>query len=258
VLTEALGWLSSQSFETVLRVDRAFVASPIDYFWIGVRALRPFVFVWTLAAAGVAVLAALRSLVVPRLRSERLSDFVNRSDPMTLAGLVVAAGVVGLVALTWQFYPVLNDGLTALAVDPRPENLNLSVLGWPGRPMHRFHSQASVALSFVLLLAAWRWFPRLAKRTADPVRIRRLQWAAVVVALLLVAEETITRPFLWDRREIVTFQNQQAFVIGTSDQELLLYTPAKGERQYIRVRMDSPDLRRNVGARPLFLESDTQ
>jgi hypothetical protein len=148
--------------------------------------------------------------------------------------------------------------MTALALDPRPENLDLSILGWDGRPMHRFHSQASVALSFLLLFAAWRWFPRLATRTADPTRIRSLRWAAVVVALLLVAEETVTRPLLWDRREIVTFKNQQAFVIGTNGREFLLYTPAKGERNYIRVPVDSPDLRRNVGARPLFLESDTQ
>jgi hypothetical protein len=258
VFAVALGWLSSQAFQTILRIDPEFVARPSEYFGIGVLALRPFVFVWTLAAAGVAVLAALRSLVAPRLRSQRLSDLVNRSDPATLAGVVVAAGVVGLVGLTWQFWPVLNGGLTALALDPNPESLDLSILGWAGRPAHRFHSQASVAVSFLLLLAAWRWFPRLEKRATDPARVRRLQWAAVVVALLVVAEETITRPILWDRREIVTFQNQQAFVIGTNNQELLLYTPAKGERKYLRVRLDSPDLRRNVGSRPLFLESDTQ
>lgn len=258
VVTMALGWLSSQAFQTALRIDPAFVSTPLEYFGVGIRALRPFVFVWTVAAGGVAVLAALRSLLAPRLRSQRLSDWVKRADPATLAGLVVGAGVVGLVAITWQFWPVLYDGLTALAIDPRPENLDLSILGWDGRPMHRLHSQASVALSFLLLLAAWRWFPQLAKRTADPARIRSLQWAAVVVALLLVAEETVTRPLLWDRREIVTFKNQQAFVIGANDQELLLYKPAKGERTYMRVRIDSPELRRNVGARPLFLESDSQ
>ena len=257
VFAEALGWLSAQSFETTLRVDRAFVSGPIEYFGIGIRALRPFVFVWTMAAAGVAVLAALRSLVAPRLRSQRVSDLVNHSDPVTLAGLVVAAGVVGLVAVTWQFWPVIYNGLTALALDSRPEALDLSILGRAGRDLHRSHSQASVAISFVLLLAAWRWFPSLEKRAADPVHIRRLQWAAAVVAVLLVAEETITRPFLWDRREIVMFGNQQAFVIGMNDQELLLYTPAKGERKYMRVRVDSPDLRRNVGSRPLFFESDT-
>jgi serine/threonine-protein kinase len=257
VFAEALGWLSALSFETILRVDRAFVSGPIEYFGIGVRALRPFVLVWTVAAAGVAVVAALRALVAPRLRSQRVSDLVGRADPVTLAGLVVAAGVVGLVAVTWQFWPVFYGALTALAVDPMPESLDLSILGRAGRDLHRSHSQASVAISFVLLLAAWRWFPSLEKRAADPLRVRRLQGAAVVVVLLLVAEETITRPFLWDRREIVAFGNRQAFVIGMNDQELLLYTPAKGERNYFRVRVDSPDLRRNVGSRQLFFESDT-
>jgi hypothetical protein len=169
---------------------------------------------------------------------------------------VVGAGIAGLVAVTWQFSPVW-DRLTALALDARPETLDLSILGWPGRPLHSRHSLASAALSFSLVLAAWRWFPGWEKRAADPLRVRRLRWAAVVVILLIVAEETITRPFLWDRREIVMFKNQMTFVIGMNTEELLLYTPTRGERRYIRVRVDAPELRRNVGSRALFLESDT-
>ena len=113
-----------------------------------------------------------------------------------------------------------------------------------------------MALSFLLGFAVLRWFPRLEKRAIDPVRIRKLRWAALVVAVLLVAKETATRPLIWDRREIVSFENQLAFVIGDRSGELLLYTPARGERKYVRVRVDAPDLRRNVGSRALFLESD--
>ena len=259
VVTEALGLLASLAFESALRVDPAFAAGVTDYLAIGFRAIRPFVFVWTMAAAGAAVLAGLRPLVWPYLGPirKRLSVLGERLEPSTQAGLVVCAGVAGLLALIWQFYGVY-DTLTALALEPRPDNLDLSILGWPGRELHRTHSQVSVALSFLLGLAAFRWFPRLEKRATDPARVRSLQWAAIVVALLLVAMETITRPFLWERREIVAFGNQMAFVIGTSSEELLLYTPAKGERQYIRVRIDAPDLRRNVGSRALFLESDVE
>jgi serine/threonine-protein kinase len=256
VFTELLGWLSSQAFESALRVDRAFIAGPIEYFGVGLRAFRPFVMTWVVAAAAVAVLVALTSLVTPRPAWKRISDFTRRADPAALAGLVVGAGIAGLVAVTWQFSPVW-DRLTALALDARPETLDLSILGWPGRPLHSRHSLASAALSFSLVLAAWRWFPGWEKRAADPLRVRRLRWAAVVVILLIVAEETITRPFLWDRREIVMFKNQMTFVIGMNTEELLLYTPTRGERRYIRVRVDAPELRRNVGSRALFLESDT-
>jgi tRNA A-37 threonylcarbamoyl transferase component Bud32 len=256
VFTEILGWLSSQAFESALRIDRAFVAGPIEYFGIGLRAFRPFVMTWVVAAASVGVLVALTSLVVPRAAWRQFSHLRTRADPGTVAGLVVAAGVVGLIAVTWQFSPVWNR-LTALALDPKPETLDLSILGWAGRDLHSDHSLWSATLSFALVLAVWRWFPRLEKRAADPARVRGLRWAAIVVILLVVAEETITRPFLWDRREIVTFKNQNAFVIGMNTEELLLYTPARGDRKYIRVRVDAPDLRRNVGSRALFLESDT-
>lgn len=145
-----------------------------------------------------------------------------------------------------------------MATHPRPETLDLSILGSPGRDVHRLHSQVSAGLSFVLLLAAWRWFPRLQQRALEPARLRGLRLAAIVVALLLVAEETIARPFLWDRREIALFKNQAAYVIGSSEQELLLYTPARGERRYFRVHVESPELRRNVGSRALFLDADTE
>ncbi len=88
----------------------------------------------------------------------------------------------------------------------------------------------------------------------DRARVRHLRWVAVVLLFLVVMKESITRPFLWDRREIVTFENQRAYVLGTNNSELLLFNPEKGQRTYRRVRLDAPELRRNVDARPLFLE----
>jgi tRNA A-37 threonylcarbamoyl transferase component Bud32 len=257
LITEALGMLASRAFESTLRVDPAFAAGLADYFDVGRRALIPFVMVWTAAAAGAAVLTGLYHVIWPHLGPvrRRLTALAERVDPTVPAAVVVAVGAAGFLALIWQFYGVYYAA-TALAIDPRPEALDLSILGWPGRDLHRDHAMVCVGLSFLLGWAAWRWFPRLEKRAADPERVRKLRWAALVVALLLVAEETATRPLLWDRREIVSFENQLAFVIGTRSDELLLYTPAKGERKWLRVRVDAPGLRRNVGARALFLESD--
>ena len=254
---EAMGLLASRAFESALRVDPAFSAGLTDYFDVGRRALLPFVLVWTVAAAGVAVLAGLRHVIWPHLGAirRRSSSLVERLDPSLMAGLAVSVGLIGFLALCWQFVPVYS-AITALALDSHPEALDLSILGWPGRGLHRTHSQVCVALSFLLGFAVLRWFPHLEKRAIDPVRIRKLRWAALVVAVLLVAKETATRPLIWDRREIVAFENQLAFVIGDRSGELLLYTPARGERKYVRVRVDAPDLRRNVGSRALFLESD--
>ena len=257
VLIEVLGLFASRAFESALRVDRAFSAGLTDYFDVGRRSLLPFVFVWTAAAAGVAVLAGLRHVIWPHLGAVRrfATSLGERVDPSLQAGVAVLVGVIGFLALFWQFSGVYT-AITALALDPHPETLDLSILGWPGRGIHRTHAQICVALSFLLGFAVLRWFPRLEKRAIDPLRVRRLRWAALIVAVLFVAKETVTRPLIWDRREIVSFENRLAFVIGDRNGELLLYTPARGERNYIRVRVDAPDLRRNVGARALFLESD--
>ena len=65
--------------------------------------------------------------------------------------------------------------------------------------------------------------------------------------------EAVTRPILWDRREVVWFDNRRAAVIGSNSKELLLFTPERGERRYFRVPLDAPNLRRNVDSRALFL-----
>jgi len=234
-------------------VDPAFTAGLVDYFTVGRRALLPFVIVWTAAAAAYAVLSGLRPLIWPLLGPirRRLSTLNDRLDPSAAAGLIVFVGVVGMLWLPWQFYDVYWK-MAALINEPQLADLDLSILGYPGRSLHRLHSQVSVAVSFLMGLAALRWFPRLERRAADPGRVRTLRWAAVVIALLVVAFEAATRPILWDRREVVLFNNQRATVIGTNSNELLLFTPEKGERRYFRVPLDSSSLRRNVDSRPLF------
>jgi hypothetical protein len=251
--TEALGLLASRAFERLLRVDPVFAGGVPDYFRVGALALFPFLIVWTLFGAVVALLVGLRALIWPHigLIRKRWSSLSERLDPATLAGSVVCFGVAGLAALTLSFYGVYY-ALTALGLDQRPDLLDLSILGPAGRPVHRTHAVWSAILSFILGLAAWLWFPRLEKRASDPSRVRTLKWAALIVAFLVIALEAVPRPIIWDLREVVLFENQPAFVIGTSNEELLLYKPAPGERKSLRVRKDAAELRRNVASRSLF------
>jgi Protein kinase domain len=252
-VTGVIGLVASRAFETLLRVDPVFAAGAPDYFMVGYRALLSFVIVWTSFGAVVSLLVGLRALIWPHidLIRRRWSSLSERLDPATLAGLVVCLGVAGLAALTWSFYGVYY-ALTALGLDQRPDLLDLSILGPAGRPVHRTHGLWSAILSFILGLAAWLWFPRLEKRAADPSRVRTLKWAALIVAFLVIAVDQVPRPIIWDLREVVLFENQPAFVIGTSNEELLLYKPAPGERKSLRVRKDAAELRRNVASRALF------
>ena len=253
VVAGVLGLLEARFFESGLRVEPAFTASIADYFLLGRRALLPVAIVWTLTAAVIAALAGLVALARPYsgpLR-RRLSALNEQLDPAVQAGLIVFAGALTFAVLMWMFWDVYN-ALTALALDPRPDLLDLSVLGAGGKPIHRWHATTSAVLSFLLTLAIWFWFPRLEKRTSEPSLVRALKWAAIVVAFLVIVIYAGPRPFIWDAREVVLFKSQPAFVIGSSDDELLLFKPEKGERRSYRVRKDSPDLRRNVTQRTLF------
>ena len=248
-----IGLLEARFFESGLRIEPAFTASIADYFTVGRRALLPVAIVWTLTAAAIATLAGLVALARPYsgpLR-RRLSALNEQLDPAVQAGLIVCVGALAFAALTWMIYDVYY-ALTALALDPRPDQLDLSVLGPDGRPIHRRHGVLSAILSFLLALAIWFWFPRLEKRASEPSLVRALKWAAIVVAFLMIVIQAGPRPFIWDAREVVLLRNQPAFVIGSGEDELLLFKPGKGDRRSERVRKDSPDLRRNVTQRALF------
>jgi hypothetical protein len=215
--------------------------------------LLPFVVVWIATAAVVATLVGLWALVRAYFSAirGRLASLGERLDPAVQAGLIVCAGFIGLVALTVWFYDVYN-AITALMLDPRPGLLDLSILGPDGRPLHRRHAVGSALVSFFLGLTVWFWFPRLEARASELSHVKTMKWATLIVAFLIVAVEAGVRPFIWDPREVVVLNNQPAFVIGSSDDELLLFNPAKGERRSFRVRKDAPGLRRNVTARALF------
>lgn len=250
---EALGFYAARLFQATLRVDPAFAAGPADYFRIGIGALFPFAVMWTVAASLVAVLWGLRPLYTGYLAAirKRWSTLTASLDPSVLPALLVGLSVLGFAWITWEFREVYT-AIEELGLNPQPATLDLSILGPAGREIHRMHSQVSVVLTFLLGLALWRWFPVLERHSDDTSRLRALRWAAIVLIALLVAAETTTRPFLWDRREVVLFENRPAFVIGSNAEELLLYTPAQGERRFLRVRQDVANLRRNFSYRALF------
>ena len=253
VAAELLGLFASESFEAMLHVDPVFAAGATAHVGVGLRARFPFVLVWSMYAAGAALLAGLRALITRHSGPVRRwsSALSHRVDPSSQAGLIVCAAVLGLVGLTWLFWNVYY-ALTALALDSHPEALDLSILGPAGRGLHRTQVYTSTAFSFLLLLAVVFWFPQLERRATERSRVKNLKWAALAVAFLVVALEVGTRPCLWDLREAVSFENRQAFVIGNSGSELLLYNPAPGERRTMRVRADAPDLLRNVARVALF------
>ena len=90
------------------------------------------------------------------------------------------------------------------------------------------------------------------QHAADPDRVRLLKWATVVVIALVVATAAAPRRFVWDNFEVVTFDNRPAFVIGSSNDELLLYYPYSDGSKHRRVRKDAPTLQRTGAQARLF------
>lgn len=244
LVTEILGLFASRAFETVLHVEPDFAAGPIEYFSLGLRAMLPFILYWLAGAALLGVLAGISPLLqkpaksfswlwIPRLPS---------LNPSTLAAGVFFSGVASLVALTWTFRP-LFDALGALFVSSI-HPVQLSILSSAARPLHRAHANYSAVVSFLLGLAAWRWFPRLEKKVQDASRVRFLKWATLAVAFLVIALEVFPRRIVWERFEVVLFENRPAFVLGSSTDELFLYAPRGNETMRGRVRKNAATLQR--------------
>ena len=247
-----VGWIACRVFAFGLGIHADFAARPADYLSVGAAALFPFTILWSVAVGVVAVLVGIGSMLrspLARFRA-RLSWRQESADGATVATFVLAAGFACLLALTWYCADLFRAmmGLsvqTAVRVDP-------SALGSPGNALQRTLFLSAACLSFLLALAVWRWFPRLERAAVDPSRVRSLKAATVVVAALAVVIAAAPRRLVWERFEVVKFENRSAFVIGTSSDELLLYYPYTEGPKQRRVRRDVPSLQRNVTQARLF------
>lgn len=240
-----LGLIASRAFEVSMGIHQDFAAGPGEYFTIGMAAAIPHAFMWSVGAAVVGALAWLRPLLRSRIAPiARRWDSLTRSvDGEALATIVLLCGAACWVALTWRSSSVFA-ALEALRAGQTTGRVDLSALSAGAYSLHRVHADTSGYLSFLLALVAWKWFPRFEKRAADPSRVRFLRWATVVLAFIVIAMAVVPRRFIWERFEVVTFDNQRAFVIGTNTEELLLYSPGADERRRWRVPRNAATLQR--------------
>jgi hypothetical protein len=249
---EVLGLVASSAFESALHIDHDFAAGPVECFSEGVLALGPFVVLWVVAFGFLGMVAGLRPLYRAPLEAirRRWNALTSSADGESLAASVLLAGVGCWIAITWacrSLFVVLDD--LRIAFD---KPLDLSVLSSGAASLHIAHGNYSAGLSFLLVLAVWKWFPRLERRTADPSRMRILTWATVFVAFMVVATAVVPRRFLWDRFEVVQYEKQRAFIIGARSDELLVYSPYGGERKRWRVPRNAATLQRSGTTARLF------
>ena len=252
VWTVVVGWIACRTFDTRVGVPSDFASGPVDYLYVGTTALVPLAIFWSSAAVVLAIVASLgrplrRSIAAIRARV-RVSG--KPADGATVATFVLVAALGCWLTLSWLYGDVFNAmvNITNRALTPD----ELSVLGPARQSLHRAHYLYSAYLSLLLSVVVWWWFPRLERNTADAERVRMLKWATVVVTALVIATATLPWRLVWERFEVVSFENRSAFVIGSSNDELLLYSPYDDAPKHRRVRRDAPTLQRTGAQARLF------
>lgn len=250
--TAVVGWIACRVFDTGVGVHSDLAAGPFDYLSAGATALLPFGIMWSVGAGALAVIVSIgRALrwplagAVARIRASRTTDGA------TVATLVLVAGLGCWLAVGWRYIEAFRVIVTLMSGSPA-NAAELSLLGSAGRVLHRTHFLSSAYLSFLLALAIWRWFPAFEQNAADPERVRLLKWATIVVTALVIATGTFQWRVVWERFEVVSFDNQRALVIGSSNDEMLLYYPYSDASKHRRVRKDAPTLVRTGAQARLF------
>jgi hypothetical protein len=249
-----LGFVANRLFERVLEIDPDFAAGPADHVTVGVEALFPFAVYWVVggvvagAAAGLLRLLAWSHLETTRAR---WAGWTRSLDPIAVSLAVFLAGVTCWVAITWAFFDIFA-AIGALGGAAPDSAVDVSSLSPSAREAHLALGGYAAVLSFVLGVVAWLGLPRLESQTDNPSIVRLVRWAMLVLAFLVVTTAAMPRHFIWESFEIVTFDGRPAVVIGSSNEELLLYAPDVDGRPRWRVSKDATGLERTGRTARLF------
>ena len=72
--------------------------------------------------------------------------------------------------------------------------------------------------------------------------VRAMKWAPIAICILAMVCVTAPRRLVWERFQVVLYKNQRSFVIGTSDEEFLLFANDGSSANPRIVRKNSPDV----------------
>jgi serine/threonine-protein kinase len=252
-LTGVLGFIATRFFDVTLRVDRSFALSAADTFSVGASALLPFLAMWLVGAVVIGVLAGVLLVLGYPLAtlSTRFRVFSSKWDPSTTAAFIVLSGVVVWFSLNWVFYSDYFTTVLKLA-DDIAAPIDVSILGSTHRATHTSHHFLSAYSAMLLGLIVWRWFPHLEHRSAPSSAIRLWKWGAIAVAFAFIAWAVVPRRLVWERFPVIEFENRSGVVIGSTGNELLVFTSNESGRPRRRLGSNVEGLRRTGETRFLF------
>jgi hypothetical protein len=209
-------------------------------------------------AAFLGLLAGIRHFLPARIRavSWRPPAVLATLSPAELAAGVFVLGAAFWLGLIWYYRDVFSV-LFALREDLQLPTATLSLLDPDRHAVHEVHGSLSAVLSFILVLAVWRWFPVLERRAADASALRPMKWAILAIAFLAVAQAVLPRRAVWESFDIATFDKRPALVIGVKGEEALLLVDPDDQvgRRRQRVSRGDPGFEPSGKTRALFGEA---
>jgi tRNA A-37 threonylcarbamoyl transferase component Bud32 len=240
---EVCGFVASRTFEVVLNVHPDFAGGPAEYLTLGRQGLLPFALYWLVGIALVVVLAGVRLALGSRggRLFGPLRRRLERVSPTSLATFIPVSAAICWLAISWVHWPIV-DTLSALHLGTPVKSANVAILDPAFVAMQFTYSQLAAVLSFVLIFAVWRCWPWLERRSDDVSAVRRMKWASVALAVVVVVAAVAPRRFAMEKFEVVLYKNRPSFVIGVRGEELLLYVADSVDTVRPRVRRGDPDV----------------
>ena len=222
-IVESLGFIGSRTFEVAFRVDPGFVAGPLEYFRVGREQLLSFAVFWIAGAAVVAL------GVLGRPFLSRFSRFFGPPgrhargwSPVMLATSIAVVGAGSAALLTLAYWSALFAPMIAAGGITATNQGDVSGIAPAFREAFKVHGSLSAGLSFLLLLAVVRWFPRLEGRAADPGAVVSLKWFTAALAVIVIALAVAPRRIAVDSFEVAQYEDRPSFVIAERGSDLLV------------------------------------
>ena len=269
LLLTGMGFVCSVAYNVGLGRTRTFGAeSPLAWPYWGLRSLiAPMVLiiaVWILAmnASGlwrlVVTLLGFESRRTPfEAIGRAISTALDGVSTLVLSQLLLAVHVGVLVVFVWRFWPILN----ALSAYAGFGDLQSPTELLPLRPSNfQAHNGYRQILTMTLLVSSAAWFIMVRRRLARDERdglgplIAGLG-ATLVTAALLVCPFRI----IWHNQgERATYGGVPCHLVGSHDNEALLFCPSGPPPWKRVVALDSPALVRHGLFETIFTQDDRQ
>lgn len=258
-----LGFISSIAFNLTLGRSSSFVSeSVVDWLVWGVRALiAPLVYMALIAATYLILMVVWRVLsravqsIGRRAESLRSKLTLMRKrmgldDPVVVAQCLFVAGFVALAGIWWRYADLIHAATNRLSEGFDPAR-QAALLGPNNIEAHISYGQALDVLVLILSVGCYRVYRSWKKKPARSGLVLLIATMTLIAAALLL----LAFPYriLWHNEfERIDFEGGRAYILGSKDNESLIYCPESSAGTHHVVGDDDPRIHRLHAVESIF------